>query len=156
MQLRAAVASDARALARMRYEFRGTRAGVIEGESAFVERCATWMRERLAAESWSCWLAADDDATIVGHIWLQWIEKIPNPAVEPETHAYITNFFVRATQRGSGIGTQLLETALDACRARDIDAVILWPTAESRPLYVRHGFDVPERLIELALSREVT
>jgi GNAT superfamily N-acetyltransferase len=155
VQIRAAGPEDARVVAQMRFEFRGTRAGVIEEEAAFVERCAAWMRARLVGESWSCWIAADGD-TIIGHIWMYTLEKIPNPAVEPEHHAYITNFFVRESHRGAGIGTRLLETALDACRARAVDAVILWGTTQSRPLYLRHGFAVPERLLELEISREAT
>ena len=88
----------------------------------------------------------------MGHLWLQLIEKIPNPIVEPEQHAYITNFYVREEARGCGIGARLLEAALAWSKAQDVQAVILWPTEQSRSLYLRHGFAVRDDLLELLLA----
>ena len=105
------------------------------------------MAERLANRSWQAWVA-ECDGTMVGHAWLYVIEKLPNPVAEPEWHGYITNCYVQPAYRGKGIGSQLLTAALDECGARRCDAVILWPTPESRSLYQRHGFAVRDDLLQ--------
>lgn len=127
---------------------------MTEDEAEFVRRCSLWMQERLGlGKLWRCWIAEQDKAA-VGHLWVQLIEKIPNPTSEPEYHAYITNFYVREEARGQGAGSLLLSAALDWCKALDVHAAILWPTERSRSLYLRHGFDVRADLLEL-LIRDV-
>jgi GNAT superfamily N-acetyltransferase len=98
------------------------------------------MQDRLANTSWLCWVAEAGGA-IVGHAWLDIMEKIPNPGPEDELHGYITNVYVQDAQRNRGIGAALLEAALNYCRENHVDSVILWPTDKSRPLYARHGFE---------------
>jgi GNAT superfamily N-acetyltransferase len=153
LTIRLATESDALLLARFRYDFRASLSQACESEADFVQRCERWMQERLREESgWRCWLA-EQDRRPVGHLWLQFIEKIPNPIVEPKHHAYVTNFYVRAEARGCGIGSSLLEAALAWSKAQDVQAVILWPTEQSRPLYLRHGFAVRDDLLELVLTQ---
>ena len=152
VNVRAATHADAHALAHLRYEFRAAAGETVEGEREFVTRCAEWMAERLKMEgAWRCWVA-EDEAEIIGHIWLQLIEKIPNPSPEPERHAYITNLFVRERARGRGVGSALLTIALDCCAACGVHAIILWPTEKSRTLYLRHGFSAPADLFESHVS----
>lgn len=136
----------------MRFAFRDENSPAVESEAAFVARCEPWMRERLSGSAWCCWVA-EGPAGIVGHLWLQLIEKIPNPAPELEQHAYITNVYVEPASRGAGIGALLLAAALSFCRDERVDSVILWPTERSRPLYARHGFVEPDDLLELVLGR---
>jgi GNAT superfamily N-acetyltransferase len=146
--VRPATVSDAKALARLRFEFRSAIGNASEDEGAFIARCQVWMAERLAGDrNWWAWLAVDERGPL-GTVWLNRIEKLPNPVDEPESHAYITSLFVQERARGVGIGTQLLAAAIDASVNLDCDAVILWPTPESRSLYERHGFAVREDLME--------
>ncbi len=107
------------------------------------------MRTRLATEVWHCWVAVQAE-TIVGHVWLNLIEKIPNPVAEAEWHGYITNMYVQEKARG-GVGGALMDGALTWCAARDIDYIVLWPTQQSRALYGRKGFAVSSEI--LAQSR---
>lgn len=146
--IRPATADDAAILARLRFEFRASFGAVEEAETDFLPRCERWISDRLrTGGSWSAWLAASDGSP-VGTVWLQWIEKIPNPVAELEWHGYITNLYVRERFRGNRLGTALLDTALAACRARGVDAVFLWPTPRSRNLYLRHGFAVRDDLMQ--------
>jgi GNAT superfamily N-acetyltransferase len=152
MEIRLASASDAQTLARMRFEFRARMNEASESEDAFIARCAPWMAERLHAGSpWRCWIA-HDGRRVAGHLWLQLIEKVPNPAPELEQHAYITNVYVDRSERGAGIGRQLMEAALQFCRENNVDSVIPWPTEKSRTLYARHGFQVPQDMMEVILD----
>jgi GNAT superfamily N-acetyltransferase len=144
--------SDAAALAELRYIFRSTTGVATEPKTDFLERCQRWMAEHLEEGTlWHCWLA-ESDRRIIGAIWLQLVEKIPNPRAEAEFHAYITNFYLEEAARGRGLGSRLLEMALAWCRAREIHAVILWPTEKSRTLYERDGFGVRDDILELVLA----
>jgi GNAT superfamily N-acetyltransferase len=110
------------------------------------------MAEQLKdGSAWRCWVA-ERDHELIACVWIQLIEKIPNPRAEPEEHAYLTNFYVQEAARGSGIGSQLLSAAITWCKARDVHAVILWPTERSRSLYARHGFAVRDDLMELVVT----
>lgn len=150
--VRVATSDDAPALARLRYEFRATLGEATEDEAAFLARCTAWMAERLAAEgAWHCWVC-EDGGGLAGNLWLQRIEKVPNPVPELEAHAYITNVYVQPRARGAGAGEALLRAALAWCREHGIDSAILWPTPRSRSLYARHGFAVRDDLMEAIIN----
>jgi len=150
--IRLATAPDALPLARLRYVFRSSLAQTHENEDEFVQRCRSWMQERLQEDGrWKCWIA-EQGHTPVGNIWMQLIEKIPNPIVEAEYHAYITNFYIRDEVRGKGIGSMLLSKVLEWCKAQDVQAVILWPTERSRTLYERNGFSVRTDILGLMIE----
>lgn len=151
--VREAGPEDAARLAELRYEFRAAVDPPVEPEDEFRGRCARWIRERLSGSGsgWRCWLL-EEGGEIFGQVWLGLVEKVPNPVDEVEAHAYLTNMYVREDRRGKGLGTRLLEAALEWCRANEIGSVILWPTERSRPLYERHGFRVTGDLLELPLN----
>lgn len=155
IQIRFASPSDAPQLAQLRFGLR-SRPANTESEEAFLARCSAWMAAAVQQTNWRCWVA-ERNKTLVGALWLQLIEKIPNPTAEPERIAYITNFFIDESHRGQGLGTSMLNEVLAWCREeqsngeRLIAGIILWPTDRSRPLYLRHGFEVPTNLLELEL-----
>ena len=143
--VRLATSADKTRLAELRYEFRAGRAETTESRDDFLRRCTEWMERRLTGRTWRCWVAVRGQ-TIVGHLWLQLIEKIPNPIAEAEWHAYITNMYVQEAERG-GVGSALLREALDWCGTQDIDYVVLWPTTRSRTLYARGGFEATDAVL---------
>lgn len=154
LKIRQAEPRDAPELARLRYAFRSSTGVATEPEAEFLERCTAWMMDHLQAEGlWQCWVIGAADH-LAGALWLQLVEKIPNPRAEPEFHAYITNFYLEESARGHGVGTRLLQSAIDWCKARDVHAIILWPSDKSRTLYERHGFAVRPDILELVLARE--
>ena len=156
MEIRPALASEAATLARLRFGLR-SRPTNIETEQEFLERCEAWMTRALKQGNWRCWVAERDDE-LVGALWLQLVEKIPNPTAEPERLGYITNFFVAESERGKGLGSRMLEEVLRWCREQRstkgclVSDVILWPSDRSRTLYLRNGFIVPKNLLELELG----
>ena len=140
LEVRRATPNDANALAALRFAFRSSVGVPVEVEDAFVVRCVAWMRDRLADDTrWRVWIL-EAASQPIGNIWLQLIEKLPNPVEERETHGYVTNFFVRPEHRGGGGGSRLLKAVLAECEASSVDTIILWPTPQSRSLYERHGF----------------
>jgi GNAT superfamily N-acetyltransferase len=147
-QVRPATPADAADLARLRYEFRTELDPAVETKERFMERCTEWMTTQLApGGAWRCWVAESDGA-VVGTVWLQRIEKLPNPVGHPGYHGYVSSVYVTADRRGAGIGSALLAACLAQCEAEGIDAVFLWPTELSRSLYQRHGFAVRDDLLE--------
>lgn len=152
LRFRRATPADAVELARLRFAFRAGRGRpVLEAPDAFRARCEAWMRPRLEADSrWAAWLA-ERDLRAVGNVWVQIVEKIPNPGGDPERHAYISNFFVLPDERNAGCGTALLQHVLGHCRSRDVDTVFLWPTPRSVPFYRRAGFAPPADVLVLEL-----
>lgn len=154
VEVRIASESDAVILARLRYELRSSLREVVENEVTFVERCTTWMKQRLSSGGdWKCWIAEWNQIPI-GSVWVQLIEKIPNPMAEPECYVYLTNFYVREEYRGHGVGAKLLSTALAWSNSKSAETVILWPTERSEPFYLRHGFSTADDLMQLAIKSE--
>jgi len=152
-RIRLATSADWRALAEMRYRFRTEVGSPAEPKSRFMRRCTSWMKKRFRSGSslWRCWLV-EDGKQLLGHVCVQLFEKMPNPVNEPEAHAYLTNFYVVPEMRGRGLGRKLLNKALSWCRAQGADAVILWATVASRPLYRRCGLVQPTDVFELRRS----
>jgi len=152
MIIRLASAGDAVTLARLRLELRSSSHTIVEDEQAFLARCESWMSERLRKENgWQCWIA-EREASVVGAVWAQLIEKIPNPVAEPESYVYLTNFFVRAEYRSEGVGAQLLAAVLEWSKSKNAERVILWPTDRSRTFYLRHGFSFADDMMDLTLK----
>jgi ribosomal protein S18 acetylase RimI-like enzyme len=150
MKIRTATIADARKLAELRWEFRSTQNPPVQSRDAFERRCAVWMRRELQeGGAWKAWVAVDNPI-IVGQVWLQTLQKIPNPVAESERLAYLSNLYVREAARG-GIGSRLLEAALASCRASRIDRVVLWPSKRSVTLYLRHGFSRGSDVMELKI-----
>jgi GNAT superfamily N-acetyltransferase len=153
IKIRVATESDAPVLAKFRYALRSS-AEMIESEAEFSGRCTQWMLERLHDRScWRCWIA-EDDQWVVGNIWSQLVEKIPNPAAETECYLYVTNFYVREEYRGKGIGMRLLSEALNWAKTSNAHTVILWPRERSKSLYLRHGFTIASDLMQLNLGNK--
>jgi L-amino acid N-acyltransferase YncA len=148
--VRPAGPADAPALAALRHDFRASLGTPVEGRDDFVARCGAWMAGRLAGGLWRAWVA-EAEGEVVGTAWVQLIEKVPNPTVEAEHHAYVTNVYVRPAWRG-GLGSTLVATALAWCEAEGVHSVVLWPTERSAALYRRHGFAAPDALLERELG----
>jgi GNAT superfamily N-acetyltransferase len=151
-RIRPARPRDAFSLARMRYAFRAEANATAETEAHFIKRCHSWMKKQIHMKNaWRCWIA-ERGGRLLGNIWVQLIEKMPNPVAEPELHAYITNFYVIPEVRGRQVGGKLLRAAVNWCGRNKVDAIILWPSPASQSLYLRHGFTRGDDIFELRRS----
>jgi GNAT superfamily N-acetyltransferase len=138
---------DAALLARLRYELRSELDPPTEDKAAFLRRCTPWMADQIKRQTWYCWLAVMDEVA-VGTLWLQLVEKLPNPVGHRDFHGYVSSVYVVPEFRNSGIGSALLQACIAEAEARRVDALFLWPTERSRALYQRHGFAVRNDLLE--------
>jgi len=147
--IRTASPADAVDLAKLRLALRVPVDWIHEDDDSFLERCRFWMLARLHTEGrWRCWVA-ELEGRVVGNLWAQIIEQIPNPTSEPEYFIYFTNFYVRKEFRGSGVGSRLFAAALNWSQHQKVHAGILWPTERSRTFYSRHGFSADTNLMEM-------
>jgi len=150
--VRTASPSDANDLAKLRFALRAPAERVHEDDESFLMRCRVWMQARLHNDRrWKCWIA-ESEGMVVGNLWAQLIEQIPNPTSERECFIYFTNFYVLREFRGSGVGSSLFRAALNWSRNQSVHAGILWPTERSRTLYSRHGFTVGTNLMEMTFD----
>ena len=148
LSVRPAVPADAPALAQLRYAFRAELDAGVEPEASFLRRCEAWMKRRLSRDGpWRCWVSEEREM-LVGTVWLQIVEKLPNPVAEPECHGYVSSFYVAPSHRSVGLGSALLSVCLAECDSVGADAVFLWPTPRSRSLYERHGFRARDDFLE--------
>jgi len=152
VRIRRARPSDVARLAELRYTMRTALAPSRQGKAAFQRRCRRWMAQRLKRRgSWAAWVA-HAGGTIVGGVWIELFEKMPNPVGERERHAYLTNLFVEPRHRSQGLGARLVRTAVAWADRRGVDAVILWPSPKSRPLYARLGFRGHDAILQVRHS----
>jgi GNAT superfamily N-acetyltransferase len=147
-QVRRAGPADAEQLARLRFAFRAERTPAVEDRSEFLDRCRLWMEERLGSPSgWRCWTAVSGPS-LIGTLWMQLIEKLPNPAEERELHGYVSSVYVIPEYRNAGVGSALLDACLTESDRAGVDSVFLWSTPGSRRLYQRKGFAVRDDLLD--------
>lgn len=149
VSVRRASAADAAALAASRYRFRttfdsprpATEGAAFETEAAFIERAAPLVEGFLRGGRWHAWIA-ESDGRICGHLFLQLIDKMPNPDPrEPERLAYLTSFFVEPGLRDHGVGAALMEQLETFAQGSDVEKIlIVGTTVRSRSLYARRGF----------------
>jgi GNAT superfamily N-acetyltransferase len=66
----------------------------------------------------------------------------PNPC-----RAYLLNFYTAPEARGRGLATQLLQHAVDDCRARNVRVVTLHASKFGKPVYERFGFKANNEMI---------
>ncbi len=83
-------------------------------------------------------LLAREDRAIIGQQSVFWIESSPVRRVYG-----LGDLTVRADRRGSGRARELIEKAVDICRARQAE-VILTRTVAMRSVFEQHGFRCAE------------
>jgi GNAT superfamily N-acetyltransferase len=151
--VRRALPADARCLAELRWAFKREDGDVLEpvDRTTFLEHTECWIADRLANGQWSAWVAEAEDV-LSGHVFLQPVERLPDPRGITNPIGYVTNFYVTPSQRNRGVGTALLRALVDHARAAFFNTLIVWPSERSTTLYHRAGFRIPEELVELSLS----
>ena|SRR5438132_3340896 len=159
ISIRRATVADAATLAKCRYAFRArsnvATQGQIESQAAFVARATVAIERHLVSGVWHAWIA-EHESRVIGHVFLQIIEKLPNPSAgEPELLGYLTSFFVDAALRDQGVGSALLDELERQAAALGVEKILIVGTTErSRPLYARRGFrQTPDLLQKRVAAR---
>ena len=93
---------------------------------------------------------AECGGRICGHLFLQMIDKMPNPDPrEPEHLAYLTSFFVEPDLRDRGVGAALMQQLEAFAQRSDVEKIlIVGTTPRSRSLYARRGYQSAPDLLQ--------
>jgi N-acetylglutamate synthase-like GNAT family acetyltransferase len=149
--VRRATADDAEALADLRFRFavESNRRGDQSYED-FVAHFSTYFRDTLASGRWLA-VVAECEGRVVGHAYLETMDKLPVPGRPARRMGYVTNVYVEPDLRDGGVGTQVLQEVIRLGREMALESLVLWPTSRSIPFYRRAGFE-PTDALELDFS----
>ena len=78
---------------------------------------------------------------------LKVFERMPSPGASPSRWGYLANLFVDPAFRRRGLGTRLLDALLSTSAEQGLVRVVLSPSGESIPLYMRAGFAPADTLL---------
>ncbi|MEU6392349.1 GNAT family N-acetyltransferase [Streptomyces sp. NPDC046939] len=106
------------------------------GAARPLEPAERWISDRLAGGRWPAWVA-ESDGEVCDHVFLQLVERVPDPFEDNTPIGYVTNFYVVPALRNRGAGGQLLAALREHTRANGVDVLIVWPSERSAPLYGR-------------------
>jgi GNAT superfamily N-acetyltransferase len=106
MLVRTAGAADVDQVMRLRGLWRDA---AITAE--FVASFGSWFQHEQSHRWW--WLAIDDAGVGVGMVNVKLFERMPSPSAPPSRWGYLANLFVAPPARGAGIGSRLVEAAVD-------------------------------------------
>src|SRR5690348_4965714 len=109
------------------------------GYEQFVTRFTAWAHRALTDERWRVWVAVTD-LGIVGHVYLENVDKVPRPVERAGAWGYLTAFYVEEPFRNRGVGRRLLRAAFDGAISSGLEFVQVWPSKRSVELYERNGF----------------
>ena len=152
IQYRQAKISDISSLSQMRWDFQIVgRENFLDIKEEFKKSCEEFLENSFKSGNWLHFIAEYQEE-IIAHVSLQIVTNIPIPNNLENSWAYLTNAYTKLEFRKKGIGTQLIQNALEWADNNDIHKIILWPRDASIKIYKRFGFiknsDIMERHIE--------
>ena len=147
--------ADLPALATNRWRLRTEEDGEPGGvdPAAFRRHCEAFLRRALRSPHWALFVA-ESHGRIVANAFVQVVPKVPRPGRFDDAIGYVTNVYAEPEVRGQGAGTELLRRVVAWARERDLELLIVWPTARSRSLYARAGFRAESEIMEQVLRPE--
>jgi len=144
VSIRLAGADDGPGIAALRREWVEENAGAPVEDDTFAGAFADWFdRERDHRVIW----LAEADGQPVGMLNMMVFTRMPRPGRAHSRWGYVANVFVRAAQRDSGIGAQLLEACTTYADGHRFVRLVLSPSERSVPLYGRFGFEPASSLL---------
>jgi GNAT superfamily N-acetyltransferase len=100
-----------------------------------------WVRQKMTEKEYLAWLALSSEGSIVSGLGL-WLMDWPPHMIGPGARrGNILNVYTEPPFRRQGIARQLMNVALDWCRANGIRAVILHASDNAQRLYDSLGFE---------------
>ena len=137
--VREARLGDVAELARLRWDFRSASQAVQSWDS-FSAEFQRWFQSAYVSSRWVVAVAESNPGRLCGCIFLQCVEKVPNPGATIRSWGYVTNSYMAPEFRSRGLGGVMLRLVVAAARARSLEFLIVWPSPEAESFYQRAGF----------------
>jgi ribosomal protein S18 acetylase RimI-like enzyme len=117
---------------------------------AVVASFLPWLQQKLRTGEYLGWFALAPNRSIAAGAGLWLLDWFPHRLDRASQRGYILNVYTEPRYRRCGLARQLVEIALDHCRAQGITIATLHASDEGRPLYESLGFQpTNEMRIEL-------
>jgi len=148
--IRLAALDDIDELVQMRWDFAEEEQdlGAVDFED-FQQTCRNFLAKAIQSGDWYVWVA-EVEKTIVSHMYLQLIHKIPKPGkASPDPYyGYVTNVYTRPAFRSQGIGSKIHAAMEQWSKENEVEFLVVWPSSDSVQFYTRNGFSPCEEAME--------
>ncbi|WP_246188175.1 GNAT family N-acetyltransferase [Paenibacillus tengchongensis] len=144
-----ATVEDIPQLVQMRWDFsEEERMDAAVKFEEFEQVCSDFLVKAIQSGDWYIWVA-EMDGSLVSHMYLQLIHKVPRPGKSPDPYyGYVTNVYTRPAFRNLGIGSQIHKAMEKWSIENEAEFLILWPSSESVKFYSKNGFSRCEEAME--------
>ena len=147
MDIRPAMHEDIPALARLLWCHASAAEQARQSVEAFAVDLAAWWSSH--GDTHLAFIAQTDDTDIVGMAWLALVPRPPRPDETERQSADIQSVFVMPEHRGNGVGSALVQAAVDdATRRGGVTRVTVSSGRKAVALYERLGFASSRQLLE--------
>ncbi len=134
MAIRRVKGIDAPAIATLRAAWSGQREAP---DWLFINSIRSWLEAEGEAR---ITLMASNDAGPIAMFSLLECRGMPLPAARSSSCGYLDHLFVREEQRRRGVGTALIEEAIEIADRRGYQKLLVSPNGAALPLFDRLGF----------------
>jgi len=145
IRVRRAMADDAPALARLRWQHAAPEDASAADRVTFVGYFVDWMLDHLATH---IPYVAEVDGRIAGMAWLMLASRVPTVALPDRRTGDIQSVFVLPELRDAGVGAALIGAILADARNRELELVTVHSSTRAVPFYLRAGFEADRRWFE--------
>jgi GNAT superfamily N-acetyltransferase len=151
VRVRQATELDVEELARLRWQSTIEEGEIAETLASFTECFRSVAHTMLRSGAWTIW-GLSDDQQLLGTVYVQEVAKVPRPDGRPCSYGYVTAVYLESAVRNQGLGSRLLQEAIEAARTRGVEFLIVWPSEKSVSFYGRLGFQLSADAMELLLN----
>ncbi|MFS1512212.1 GNAT family N-acetyltransferase [Chengkuizengella sp. SCS-71B] len=141
MIIRLAEAKDIEQLIKMRWDstIEVDESKKNESYDDFEKECQIFLENALNSSQWYIWVAVEKD-TILSHIYIELIQKVPRPGRTTNPFAYMTNVYTVPEYRNIGVGSKVLDSINKWIKKNNYEFVIVWPSDEAINYYKKNGY----------------
>lgn len=136
---------DANILAALRWQSRGADEQALEGLADFAPRFSAWYSAAISSGAWHVAVAIDEQENLAGCMYMRVVDTVPVPGNAFRAWGYVTHAFVSEGRRNHGLGHDMLALLVQKARLLQLKELQVWPSIGAVSLYVRAGFQSPER-----------
>lgn len=149
VNIRLATLHDVDELVQMRWDFSKEDYGNSSASfEEFHQICSEFLVKAIEGGDWYIWVA-EVERSIVSHMYLQLIHKVPRPGKSPDPYfGYVTNVYTRPEFRSQSFGSKIHIAMEEWSKENKVEFLILWPSSNSVQFYSRNGFSRCEEAME--------